>query len=60
METASQAVSVESSEGKGSTFRFTLPAKPAYEDGQYRYVKNNTENSPENSEISFNNATNQQ
>jgi signal transduction histidine kinase len=29
-------VSVESSEGKGSTFRFTLPAKPAYENGQYR------------------------
>ena len=28
-------VSVESSEGKGSTFRFTLPAKPAYENGQY-------------------------
>jgi hypothetical protein len=27
---------VESSEGKGSMFRFTLPAKRAYENGQYR------------------------
>ena len=53
-------VSVESSEGKGSTFRFTLPAKPRTRTVNIDNVKNNTENSPESSEISFHKATKQQ
>jgi len=53
-------VSVESSEGKGSTFRFRCPRSQRTRTVNIDNVKNNTENSPESSEISFHKATKQQ